>query len=208
MVKNGFGGNKAKKNSSKSFNVFESNVRYSQCSDEKYAVVETLLGNNMCQVFCIDGKQRQCVIRGKFSGRGKRTNRINKGTWVLVGLRSWEVSSKNKCDLLEVYSDNDKQKIIKNENYDFNGFLKYNEYNECNDSEDLVNFSSNIDITDFDDEDHKSIKSNIDNYVDIIFSSDEEEEVNELQTDKSNLDTKDYLKKVIDKFGEINIDDI
>ena len=206
MVKNGFGGNKAKKNSSKSFNVFETNVRYSQCSDEKYAVVESLLGNNICNVFCIDGRQRQCVIRGKFSGKGKRTNKLSKGTWILVGLRNWEVTSKEKCDLLEVYSENDKQKIIKNESYDFNGFLKYNEFNDLDDSNNLINFSNN-DITEFDDN-SKQIKLKNDTYVDIIFSSDDEEENQELQSDVIEIDSKDNIKNVIDKFGEINIDDI
>jgi hypothetical protein len=67
----------------------------------------------MCQVQCIDGKTRACIIRGKFAGRGKRDNFISTGTWVLVGAREWECSSKEdqKCDLLEIYSDNDRKKL-------------------------------------------------------------------------------------------------
>ena len=98
-----------------------------------------MLGNNMCEVVCIDGKDRQCVIRGKFSGRGKRQNKLSKGIWVLVGLRDWEVSSKKRCDWLEVYSESDRNKIMKNENYDFAGFLQYDENNNFEDNLNFVN---------------------------------------------------------------------
>jgi hypothetical protein len=55
-------------------------------------------------------------IRGKFRGRGKRDNFIGPGTWLLVGLHTWE-SDKVKpdeirnCDILEVYNDADKTRL-------------------------------------------------------------------------------------------------
>ena len=66
----------------------------------------------------IDGKQRLGHIRGKFSGRGKRDNLVDIGKWVLIGLREWDINSSRgekdklqKCDLLEVYSDIDKERL-------------------------------------------------------------------------------------------------
>ena len=66
-------------------------------------------------VICDDGKERRCIIRGKFTGRNKRDNMLDCGTYILVGLREWTVEdiatvdkSNNKnvryCDLLEVYN--------------------------------------------------------------------------------------------------------
>lgn len=136
MVKN-TGGNKAKKYASKSFNVSDRTTRFATDKDEMYAVVNKMLGSNNCEVLGIDGKTRLCVIRGKFSGKGKRDNRLFRGKWVLVGLRSWEVSSKDKekCDLLEVYSDNDKEKLIRNSKESFRIFLSVTQEDEEVDQE-------------------------------------------------------------------------
>ena len=113
MVRNN-GGNKAKKFASKAFSVSEKTTRFSTDKDEVYATVNRMLGSNICEVLCVDGKIRLCIIRGKFSGKGRRDNRLCRGKWVLVGLRGWELTSKEKqkCDLLEVYSDNDKEKLM------------------------------------------------------------------------------------------------
>jgi len=84
---------------------------------EQYAFIVKRLGGEFCHVMCHDGKLRLCVIRGKFrGGRGKRDSFINNDSWVLVGIREWEtVNEKSeklgKCDLLEVYKDQDKQKL-------------------------------------------------------------------------------------------------
>jgi hypothetical protein len=68
----------------------------------------------MCQVVTTDDKQMLCHIRGKFRGRGKRDNFIGLHTWLLVGLRDWETVAAGKlpnCDVIEVYSDQDKNKL-------------------------------------------------------------------------------------------------
>lgn len=203
MVKNGMGGNKAKKNASKNFNINDRNVRYSSCNEEKYAVVTRMLGNNMCEVVCIDGKDRQCVIRGKFSGRGKRQNKLSKGIWVLVGLRDWEVSSKNRCDLLEVYSESDRNKIMKNENYDFAGFLQYDENNNFEDNLNFVNVIESDDENINKSEDYFNFESSDSELDDINIEKSELNEPNE-----KSFKSKSEIIKVSDKFGEINLDDI
>jgi initiation factor 1A len=99
-------------------------LRVSQCKEEVYAYILRLLGNSMCLVKCVDGYERLCHIRGKFTGRSKRENALSQGTWVLVGLRQWdsekEFASKatktdkkniQKCDLLEIYSSSEREKL-------------------------------------------------------------------------------------------------
>jgi initiation factor 1A len=99
-------------------------LRVSQCKEEIYAYILRLLGNSMCMVKCVDGYERLCHIRGKFTGRSKRENALSQGTWVLIGLRQWdtekEFASKatktdkkniQKCDLLEIYSSSEREKL-------------------------------------------------------------------------------------------------
>jgi len=127
MVRNEGGGNKMKhlarkhvNGSSQAANKF---LRVSQCKEELYAYILRILGNSMCLVKCFDGYERLCHIRGKFTGRSKRENALSQGTWVLVGLRQWdadkEFASKasktgksiQKCDLLEIYSSAEREKL-------------------------------------------------------------------------------------------------
>lgn len=115
MVKNTSGGNKAKGYARKNFIKGTSSLRISQEEAEVYAMVSKVLGGSMCHVTDLEGTEMLCHIRGKFRGRGKRDNFIGAGTWVLVGLRDWEKEpSKGKllnCDILEVYSDYDKERL-------------------------------------------------------------------------------------------------
>lgn len=115
MVKNN-GGNKAKKMGRKftSGGAGQAVTRLSECEEEMYACVTKYYGSGMCDVICIDGESRMCVIRKKFRGRSKRHNIVSVGSYVLVGLRDWEVvaaGKKRKCDLLEVYNQSDMEKI-------------------------------------------------------------------------------------------------
>ena len=122
MVKNTTGGNKGKSFARKniSSNSYNTKLRYSEDEDEIYAVVLKLLGNGMCHVNCLDEgsvQTRLCIIRNKFRGRSKRDNGVSTGTYVLVGKRSWETSksgSLEKCDLIEIYSDSEKNRLMKN----------------------------------------------------------------------------------------------
>lgn len=115
MVKNA-GGNKSKKIGRK-FSVpqADKNIRLSESELEIYASVTKLLGNGMFHASDIDNKERLCIMRQKFKGRGKRDNTVAIGSWVLIGIRDWEGGgcSKPKCDLLEVYNDVEKAKLKK-----------------------------------------------------------------------------------------------
>ena len=121
MVKNTFGGNKHKGQARKLVvsNKQSSRLRISEEEGEIYAQVTKMLGNGMCQVICIDEQPRLCFIRGKFKGRGKRDNTLKTGTWILIGLREWNMDKVSnqadlqKCDLLEVYTDLDKERLKK-----------------------------------------------------------------------------------------------
>jgi initiation factor 1A len=115
MVKNTTGGSKTKGQARKFANVKASNtLRISNDESEVYAQVIKLLGGSMCHVNDAEGNTMLCHIRGKFRGRGKRDNFVGNGTWVLVGVREWETTKDtklNNCDLLEVYSEYDKERL-------------------------------------------------------------------------------------------------
>jgi initiation factor 1A len=124
MVKNTHGGSGHKKFARKHTSGPKNNkLRVSEDEGEMYSIVTKMLGNGMFHCHCIDGTVRLGHIRGKFTGRGKRDNMVEGGKWVLIGLREWDVPSEKsssiskgkekmqQCDLLEVYSDMDKQRL-------------------------------------------------------------------------------------------------
>ena len=159
------------------------------------------MGNNICQVTCIDGYQRSCVIRGKFLGKGKRDNILSKGKWILVGLREWENSNKGtekeKCDLLEVYSDMDKQRLQNDNTIDFTGFLKNEQIeNEFDDSIKFTNEFHDDNLFFSEDEDHQENIKNSD------IEDDHYEEFEEKSISKIDV------KTINDLFNKVDIDDI
>lgn len=113
MVKNTQGGNKSKgfarKNLTQKTNV---SLRVAKEDGEVYAQAVKVMGGSIVSVIDIDGRPMRAHIRGKFRGRGKRENFIAPGTWLLVGLHSWEGEKKpddlKNCDVLEVYDESDK----------------------------------------------------------------------------------------------------
>lgn len=113
MVKNA-GGNKSKRQARKYASVPQNrDLRFRNDPCEMYAIVTKLYGGANTSVLCMDSTERHCIIRNKFRGRDKRDNTIAPGVWVLVGLREWEARSDKpqKCDLLEVYNQNEKEKL-------------------------------------------------------------------------------------------------
>jgi initiation factor 1A len=161
MVRNEGGGNKMKhlarkhvNGSSQQANKF---LRVSQCKEEVYAHVLRILGNSMCLVKCFDGYERLCHIRGKFTGRSKRENALSQGTWVLIGLRQWDAekefaskvskTDKNiqKCDLLEIYSSSEREKLRVQEKI-FQDVIT--ESNNSAESDDEFNTNSTIEFKD------------------------------------------------------------
>tara|TARA_B100001093_G_C26683149_1_gene951372 strand:- start:255 stop:911 length:657 start_codon:yes stop_codon:yes gene_type:complete len=218
MVKNTIGGNKSKKFANKNFNIQDRATRFAKEEGELYAYVEKLMGNNICQVMCIDGYQRSCVIRGKFLGKGKRDNILTKGKWILVGLRDWENgnkgSEKEKCDLLEVYSDMDKQRLQNDSTIDFGGFLK-NEQIE-NEFDDSIKFTNddNLFFSEHEDDDDESEVEKEDEDDDSEVEKEDEDDESEVEKEDENNDQqeKSYLKidvkTINDQFNKVDIDDI
>jgi hypothetical protein len=115
MVKNTQGGNKSKGFARKNFTKKETALRISQDENEIYAQAVKVMGGSIATGIDINGNQLKCHIRGKFRGRGKRDNFISPGTWLLVGLHSWEDKIKSSeirnCDILEVYNETDKNRL-------------------------------------------------------------------------------------------------
>lgn len=117
MVLNKIGGNKGKKVARK--DNIQKKTRLMTQEGEQYGMVTKMLGNSQCHVFCLDGNTRLCIIRKKFTGKHKGQNFLKPGIWVLVGQREWETINKDKmekCDLLEFYSESDKQVICQQSN--------------------------------------------------------------------------------------------
>ena len=114
MVKNTCGGNKHKSQARKTVvgSRQQAALRLAREEGEVYAQVIKIFGGTLFSALCLDGVTRNCVIRGKF--RSKRDCIISSGSWILVGLREY-LSIKNDtvetCDLLEVYTDSDKEKL-------------------------------------------------------------------------------------------------
>jgi translation initiation factor IF-1 len=129
MVKNTAGGNKSKGFARKHNNGGNKNniLRVSQDEGEIYAIVTKMCGNGMFECYCIDEVMRLGQNIGKFTGKGKRDNIVNNGTWVLIGVREWDIKKEEesmcrktclskdeklpKCDLLEVYNDKEKEQL-------------------------------------------------------------------------------------------------
>lgn len=196
MVKNS-GGNKAKKFASKSFIVSNRATRFASEQGEIYAVVQCMFGGNICEVLCIDGIIRLCIIRGKFSGKGKRDNRLSKGSWILVGLRDWEISSSNKkqkTDLLEVYNDGDKEKLIKNSRENFRIFLSINNQEDIIDDEHIKFINEREEI----------LTNELNHDTSILqdkIGDDQEDEEDQKDNNKN-------MSSVLNQINWINIDDI
>tara|TARA_Y100000996_G_scaffold319274_2_gene255379 strand:- start:715 stop:1269 length:555 start_codon:yes stop_codon:yes gene_type:complete len=147
MVKNKTGGNKSKKTARKFMNPTVTNrkLRLAEEEGETYATVIKLLGGPNCQVVTNDGLTRLCVIRNKFRGRDKRDNTIAPGVWILVGIRDWEarVGSEQKCDLLEVYTSNEKDKLKKITTLNLHHIIKASEEDDGKDGLTDIVFEDN-----------------------------------------------------------------
>jgi initiation factor 1A len=149
MVKNA-GGNKTKGQARKFVNADDKKdtkkLRESEDPLEIYSQVEKVLGNGMYNVICIDGKNRLCHSSGKFKGRNKKDNFVSLGTWLLVGLREYESGGNNKklqnCDLLEVYNDNEKERLKTTVNQDWSMFIKNDAKNSFTTQEVIVSSES------------------------------------------------------------------
>jgi initiation factor 1A len=87
--------------------IVKSYFRPPENEDEIVAIVDKNMGNGILNVKLPNG-ERLCHVRKKF---GKERDFLKPGSWILVGLRNFE-TKQNKCDLLEVYSDSDVQRLM------------------------------------------------------------------------------------------------
>lgn len=188
MVKNTQGGSSHKKYGRKfTINNKNNKLRISEDEGEIYSIVTKMLGNGMFHCIGLDEKQRLGHIRGKFSGRGKRDNMVEVGKWVLIGLREWDINSSRgekdklqKCDLLEVYSDSDKERLKESISENWN-ILDLNDLSKVNKSDFYEEDDSFQFVTEKDLEREKLIlEMNEETSKKIIFTSleNEDEEVN------------------------------
>lgn len=112
MVKNVSGGSKSKGMARKfAAEPRSDKLVLSTCADERYAVVTNIYGGDRCAVITDNALALQCVIRKKFRGRHRRGNLVAVGCYVLVGLRDYEAPSHRVCDLLEVYSKDEADRL-------------------------------------------------------------------------------------------------
>ena len=149
MVRNTKGGKSHKKMASKNFKqgLRRHKLRKIQEEGEDYAMIIKNSGGGHCVVKCNnDGKERTCVIRGKFKGRNKRSNQIHEGGIVLIGLRDWEIVKPGKlpkCDLLEVYNNDQLNELKEIKNMHLFDNLKEKE------AVDNIEFTNEVDIDDY-----------------------------------------------------------
>jgi hypothetical protein len=111
-------------------------------------------------VKCVDGYERLCHIRGKFTGRSKRENALSQGTWVLIGLRQWDAdkdfaskaskTEKNvqKCDLLEIYSSSEREKLRVQEKIFQDVVIDGSNSDHSNDSDDEFKTNNAVEFKD------------------------------------------------------------
>ena len=115
MVKN-IGGNKSKKVARKNvgLNSHTPDVRRVADPCEMYAAVTKIYSSRRCDVMGADGNVYQCTVRGKFLHNKRGGNgALLPGVWILIGFYDWEVrgDGKKTCDLLEIYSQVEKDKL-------------------------------------------------------------------------------------------------
>ena len=178
MVKNTTGGSKAKGQARKVGGGGQTHrLHISHDELEVYAVAVRAYGNAMFEVLGVDNIKRLCHIRGKFKGRGKRDNFISVGMYLLVGLREWEsqdaLIAQRKlpnCDLIAIYSDQDKDRLKSEESH-----IDWDVLKAMEDSQKVVKCDSIVHFTE-DEAPQVSTTGIIAMNVDII--CDEEEAIN------------------------------
>jgi len=105
MVKN-WGGKNAKKIKRSSVSENDNRVLEFKEDSQVYGKVLKLLGDSRCLIFCDDGKERQCTVRGKM----KKRIWINLNDIVLVSLRDFQ---QDKGDIIHKYNDSESKRLQK-----------------------------------------------------------------------------------------------
>jgi initiation factor 1A len=103
MVKNKKGGKKSRRTK----HIHDDIAIDYKTDGQEYGQVIKLLGNNRLQVYCFDGTNRMCNIRGKM----RKRIFINKDDIVLVSLRDFQ---DEKGDIIHKYCEEHKRTLIDN----------------------------------------------------------------------------------------------
>jgi len=134
MVKNSTGGNKSRQQGRRfggggGGSGGGASVRKVKEEGEMYGAITRINGGRYCQVTCTDGVSRICTIRKKFASQRRGDNILAVGVWVLVGVYEWQ-SSSPACDLLEIYSNQERDQLKQVENkYDFSCLIAVGDSN-------------------------------------------------------------------------------
>lgn len=187
MVKNTQGGNKSKGMARKNFAKRDNMLRVAQQEGEIYAQAVKVMGGNIASAIDIDGNPLRAHIRGKFRGRSKRDNFIGPGTWLLVGLHTWESNKTDpseirNCDILEVYNDADKIRLR-------------NSITSVNWNKFIANETKTI-----------GAEGDADEEIGITFADEATHEYEEIIAAQASMGTKNSL--IVDDDEEIDINDI
>ncbi len=150
MVKNA-GGNKSKKVARKNVSYTGTqDVRKAADASEMYAAVSKIYSSQRCSVLGADGNTYQCTIRGKFLKNKRSGEGLINGAWVLIGFYDWEVRSdgSKKCDLLEIYSNLEKDKLKQMEGPRLAELMKVEGTGDCT----FSNFHKEVESSSSDDD--------------------------------------------------------
>jgi hypothetical protein len=88
-----------------------------------------------------DGKTLLGQIRNKMRGRNKRSNIVNPGAIVMIGLHDWEAPNFKKCDILEVYDDYEVNQLVEIPQVDISELVRLQRTNGMFSATDIDNAS-------------------------------------------------------------------
>jgi len=142
MVKNVNGGNRGKAVARKNVKVYSKHsLRIPTDEMEHIGFVSKMLGNGQCTIQMNDGKMLLGQIRNKMRGRNKRSNIVNPGAIVMIGLHDWEAPNFKKCDILEVYDDYEVNQLIEIPQVDISELVRLQRTNGMFSATDIDNAS-------------------------------------------------------------------
>jgi len=201
MVKN-TGGNKSKKIARKNVSYSTRDVRRATDENEMYAAVSKIYSSQRCSVIGADGKTYQCNVRGKFlkSKRGGAGD-LSPGVWILIGFYEWEVRSDGSkhCDLLEIYTSVEKDKLKQVESRDLTVLIKIDGI----DGNDLTFSNFNVNEEDSSGDDGEKNNTSVVNLVD----ENKKEDIGEKITTTSSSYKKETIEEQMDWLS-VNVNDI
>jgi len=195
MVKN-TGGNKSKKIARKNVSYSTRDVRRATDENEMYAAVSKIYSSQRCSVIGADGKTYQCNVRGKFlKNKSGGVADLSPGVWILIGFYEWEVRSdgSKKCDLLEIYTSIEKDKLKQIETRNLSVLMKIDgiDGNDLTFSNFNLNEDSSGDEKEKEEKEEKEEVGNADKDIATIYASSHKKETIEDQMDWLSVNVND-----------------